>query len=54
MKLYPEVAAPLSGGGFSNLFFRPDYQEDVVTTYLEHLGDQYDGSYKCVFYRGLT
>ncbi|KAH9165905.1 subtilisin-like protein [Lactarius sanguifluus] len=41
----PEVAASLSGGGFSNLFSRPAYQGRAVATYLEHLGGQYDGLY---------
>ncbi|KAH9165902.1 subtilisin-like protein [Lactarius sanguifluus] len=42
---YPEVAASLSGGGFSNLFSRPAYQGHAVATYLENLGSQYDGLY---------
>ncbi|KAH9165912.1 subtilisin-like protein [Lactarius sanguifluus] len=42
---YPEVAASLSGGGFSNYFLRPAYQDGAVPTYLEHLGRQYDGLY---------
>ncbi|KAH9031110.1 peptidase S8/S53 domain-containing protein [Lactarius pseudohatsudake] len=42
---YPEDAASLSGGGFSNLFSRPAYQGLVVPTYLENLGGQYDGLY---------
>jgi len=44
----PEVAARLSGGGFSNYFPRPRYQDDAVATFLENLGSQYDGLYKCV------
>ncbi|KAI9449671.1 subtilisin-like protein [Lactarius psammicola] len=43
--LFPEAAAELSGGGFSFYFPRPDYQDDVVPAYLEHLGSQYDGLY---------
>ena len=44
----PEEAADLSGGGFSDYFPREDYQDKVVTTYLQNLGDQYMGSYKYV------
>ncbi|KAH9012183.1 subtilisin-like protein [Lactarius pseudohatsudake] len=42
---YPEVAASLSGGGFSDYFSRPEYQHGVVPTYLRNLGSQYDGLY---------
>ncbi|KAH9033616.1 subtilisin-like protein [Lactarius pseudohatsudake] len=42
---YPEVAAPLSGGGFSNHFPRPVYQNVVVPPFLRQLGSQYHGSY---------
>ncbi|KAH9059864.1 subtilisin-like protein [Lactarius vividus] len=42
---YPEVAASLSGGGFSNYFSRPAYQDGAVPTYLENLGSRYDGLY---------
>ncbi|KAF8268735.1 subtilisin-like protein [Lactarius quietus] len=38
-----ETAAPLSGGGFSNLFVRPPYQ--VTADYIENLGDKYKGSF---------
>ncbi|KAH9060187.1 subtilisin-like protein [Lactarius vividus] len=41
----PEVAASFSGGGFSNYFPRPEYQQVAVPTYLEQLGSQYDGMY---------
>ncbi|KAH8982180.1 subtilisin-like protein [Lactarius hatsudake] len=41
----PEVAAELSGGGFSNDFPRPEYQQVVVPPYLEQLGSKYDGLY---------
>ncbi|RDX41878.1 family S53 protease [Lentinus brumalis] len=34
----PEVAAPFSGGGFSNIFARPDYQSTAVEGYLDALG----------------
>ncbi|KAF8258951.1 peptidase S8/S53 domain-containing protein [Lactarius quietus] len=40
-----EVAAPISGGGFSSLFPRPDYQEAAVKTFLENMGSQYNGYY---------
>ncbi|KAH9062408.1 subtilisin-like protein [Lactarius vividus] len=41
----PEVAASISGGGFSNHFKRPDYQEQAVTPFLQRLGNQYEGKY---------
>lgn len=41
------------GGGFLFHFPRPGYQNDVVLTFLERLGNQYDGFYKYVFCRGL-
>ncbi|KAH9015057.1 subtilisin-like protein [Lactarius pseudohatsudake] len=41
----PEVVASLSGGGFSNIYSRPAYQDGAVPTYLENLGGQYDGLY---------
>ncbi|KAH8979849.1 subtilisin-like protein [Lactarius akahatsu] len=41
----PEFAASLSGGGFSNHFRRPDYQEKAVTKFLQQLGNQYQGNY---------
>ncbi|KAH8999063.1 subtilisin-like protein [Lactarius akahatsu] len=41
----PEFAASLSGGGFSNIFQRPYYQEQAVTEFLQHLGNQYLGKY---------
>lgn len=41
----PEVAASLSGGGFSNYFSRPSYQELAVSTFLEDLGTRYQGLY---------
>ncbi|RPD54237.1 family S53 protease [Lentinus tigrinus ALCF2SS1-7] len=34
----PEVVANFSGGGFSNIFSRPDYQSTVVSGYLDALG----------------
>jgi len=50
-KDYPEVVAfdPLngyaSGGGFSNYFPRPSYQDHVVPAYIESLNGTYDGLY---------
>ncbi|KAH9053079.1 subtilisin-like protein [Lactarius vividus] len=41
----PEVAAELSGGGFSNYFGRPPYQNVVVPAFLQSLGSQYNGMY---------
>ncbi|KAH8118643.1 tripeptidyl peptidase A [Phellopilus nigrolimitatus] len=33
----PEVAVSFSGGGFSNIFTRPSYQDEVVEAYLDAL-----------------
>ncbi|KAI9435318.1 subtilisin-like protein [Lactarius indigo] len=41
----PEEAAFFSGGGFSDYFERPPYQDQAVTTFLEDLGDKYQGMY---------
>ncbi|KAH9010430.1 peptidase S8/S53 domain-containing protein [Lactarius pseudohatsudake] len=41
----PEVAASLSGGGFSEYFLRPEYQQQAVSTFLDNLGQQYSGLY---------
>ncbi|KAH9083706.1 subtilisin-like protein [Lactarius deliciosus] len=41
----PEVAAPLSGGGFSDHFPRPVYQDVAVSAFLERQGAQYSGLY---------
>ncbi|KAH9062425.1 subtilisin-like protein [Lactarius vividus] len=41
----PEIAASLSGGGFSNIFKRPDYQDQAVTEFLQHLGNRHEGKY---------
>ncbi|KAH8982000.1 subtilisin-like protein [Lactarius hatsudake] len=48
----PEVAASLSGGGFSEYFPRPWYQQQAVSTYLNNLGPQYSGLYN-PFGRGI-
>ena len=44
----PEVAAGLSGGGFSAYFPRAWYQEMKVLPFLNNLGNQYAGLFKCV------
>ncbi|KAH8995575.1 subtilisin-like protein [Lactarius hatsudake] len=41
----PEVAAPLSGGGFSDHFPRPAYQDVAVSAFLERQGTKYAGLY---------
>jgi tripeptidyl-peptidase-1 len=51
---YPEVAVTFSGGGFSNYFPRPIYQNPAVHNFLLQLGNKYDGMYKYVFYRDST
>lgn len=39
----PEVAAPFSSGGFSNIFPRPAYQDAAVNAYLATLSEEYTG-----------
>ncbi|KAH9049267.1 subtilisin-like protein [Lactarius deliciosus] len=41
----PEVAASMSGGGFSIHFLRQAYQANAVSTFLQNLGDKYTGLY---------
>ncbi|KAH9017707.1 subtilisin-like protein [Lactarius pseudohatsudake] len=41
----PEVAASISGGGFSNYFPRQPYQANAVSTFLQNFGDKYSGLY---------
>ncbi|KAG2138056.1 peptidase S8/S53 domain-containing protein [Suillus bovinus] len=42
----PEIAADFSGGGFSNYFHRPSYQDDAVSAYLATLAPgTYSGLY---------
>lgn len=41
----PEIATTFSGGGFSDLFCRPPYQDKAVTEYLDTLGDKWEGLY---------
>ncbi|KAH7310279.1 peptidase S8/S53 domain-containing protein [Rhexocercosporidium sp. MPI-PUGE-AT-0058] len=51
MRINPEVVAfnpgnnYASGGGFSNYFSRPAYQDAVVPAYITSLGDQFKGLY---------
>lgn len=40
-----EFGSEFSGGGFSNIFPRPRYQEEAVKHYVEALGDTYSGLY---------
>jgi tripeptidyl-peptidase-1 len=42
----PEVAADFSGGGFSDHFQRPDYQQQVASTFLKGLGNLYQGQFR--------
>ena len=42
----PETAINLTGGGFSNYFARPSYQDQDVKTYIKNLNGAYDGLYK--------
>ncbi|KAF8257707.1 subtilisin-like protein [Lactarius quietus] len=42
---YPEIAAKISGGGFSNYFARPPYQRQAVPVFLKQLGNKYQGLY---------
>ncbi|KAJ5949891.1 Peptidase S8/S53 subtilisin/kexin/sedolisin [Penicillium verhagenii] len=39
----PEKAVYFSSGGFSDLWSRPSYQDEVVEAYLDKLGDQWSG-----------
>lgn len=41
----PETGAGLSGGGFSNLYSTPDFQKDVVASYINGIGSEYDGKF---------
>ncbi|KIY73845.1 tripeptidyl peptidase A [Cylindrobasidium torrendii FP15055 ss-10] len=38
----PEVAVDFSGGGFSDYFARPSWQDDVVPAYIEKVSETYD------------
>jgi tripeptidyl-peptidase-1 len=48
MQSYPEIGAETSGGGFSNYFQRPGYQDLAVTGFLINLGSQNEGLFSCV------
>ncbi|OQE90662.1 hypothetical protein PENNAL_c0011G08831 [Penicillium nalgiovense] len=41
----PEKAVSFSGGGFSEVFPRPQYQDQAVKGYLDHLGNRWNGLY---------
>ena len=41
----PERASPFSGGGFSNLWPRPWWQNEAVDCYLKKLGGQFNALY---------
>ncbi|KAJ6133237.1 hypothetical protein N7471_008452 [Penicillium samsonianum] len=41
----PERAVSFSGGGFSEVFARPQYQDQAVKGYLRHLGRRWNGLY---------
>ncbi|KAM6496816.1 Peptidase S8/S53 domain containing protein [Amanita muscaria] len=41
----PETAISFSGGGFSNYFARPSYQQTAVSQYVAGLGTTYSGLY---------
>jgi len=43
----PETAIDFTGGGFSNYFSRPSYQDKDVSAYIKNLGTTYAGLYKC-------
>ncbi|KAF8262119.1 peptidase S8/S53 domain-containing protein [Lactarius quietus] len=45
MNYRPEIAAPISGGGFSNIFLRQPYQQQDVSTFLRNFGSNYQGLY---------
>lgn len=44
-QIEPERAVSFSSGGFSDLWERPEWQDDAVTKYLGILGDKWDGLY---------
>ncbi|RAL10809.1 subtilisin-like protein [Aspergillus homomorphus CBS 101889] len=41
----PESAISFSGGGFSEIFARPSYQDSSVTSYLQGLASSFEGLY---------
>ena len=48
------MAANMSGGGFSNYFDRPNYQDVEVVKYLDLFPALHDGLYECVLAAKLT
>lgn len=44
-RVQPERGVAFSGGGFSDYFPRPSYQDAAVTEYLGILGDSWKGLY---------
>ena len=50
----PEVAASISGGGFSAFFPLPPYQIKAVRAFLRGFGNKYRGYYKFVHGLDLT
>ena len=44
----PEVAVFFSGGGFSRYFSQPSYHTKIVEGFLEEIGDEFKGLFKCV------
>ncbi|KAJ4485898.1 family S53 protease-like protein [Lentinula aciculospora] len=44
-KISPEVASNFSGGGFSNYFSRPSYQDSAVSLFLSSIGSANKGLY---------
>jgi tripeptidyl-peptidase-1 len=47
-RVNPEVAISFSGGGFSNYFPRPAYQNAAVSSFLQKIGTRNNGLFKCV------
>ena len=46
MSYSPEVAMPISGGGFSLWFSRPKYQQSAVAKFLDVHGDEHADLFK--------
>ena len=42
----PEIGTVFSGGGFSNIFLRPSYQELDVDGYLNRIGNAFEGLFQ--------
>ena len=54
IKARPEMAANLSGGGFSVFIESQNYQDTAVNRYLKLYPDLYDGLFECVRCRDLA